>query len=201
MKRALLSLTLAVFALTAIAGNEDGSKLAVDSKSSTMAWKGSKVTGSHVGTVAIQSGSVETDGKTITGATVNIDMKTIKCTDADMNDEYKGKLVGHLNSPDFFNVAEHGTATFNLSKFEAKKGENGANYLVTGKLTIKGITQVISFPATVSMKDGEVIVEAKVVIDRTKWDIKYGSGSFFDSLGDNMIYDDMEIDFRLVAKA
>ena len=201
MKRALLSLTLAVFALTAIAGNVDGSKLSVDSKSSTMAWKGSKVTGSHVGTVAIQSGSVETDGKTITAATVNIDMKTIACTDADMNDEYKGKLVGHLNSPDFFNVAEHGTATFNLSKFEAKKGENGANYLVTGKLTIKGITQVISFPATVSMKDGEVIVEAKVVIDRTKWDIKYGSGSFFDSLGDNMIYDDMEIDFRLVAKA
>ena len=118
-----------------------------------------------------------------------------------MNDEYKGKLVGHLNSPDFFNVAEHGTATFNLSKFEAKKGENGANYLVTGKLTIKGITQDISFPATVTMKDGEVIVEAKVLIDRTKWDIKYGSGSFFDSLGDNMIYDDMEIDFRLVAKA
>ena len=77
MKRALLSLTLAVFALTAIAGNEDGSKLSVDSKSSTMAWKGSKVTGSHVGTVAIQSGSVETDGKTITAATVNIDMKTI----------------------------------------------------------------------------------------------------------------------------
>lgn len=201
MKQIILSLSMAVFALTAIAGNEDGNKMNVDAKASSMNWKGSKVTGSHVGTVAVQSGSVESDGKTITSAQVNIDMTSIQCTDADMNDEYKGKLVGHLSSPDFFNTAEHGTASFDLTKFEAKKGENGANYMVTGKLTIKGITNTISFPAKVTMNKGEIIVEAKVMVDRTKWDIKYGSGSFFDSLGDNMIYDDMEIDFRIVAKA
>lgn len=200
MKKVAITMIFALVAMIGMATGGDGDvkKVSVNAKSSTMNWKGSKVTGSHVGVINIQSGNIEMEGNGIKSANVTIDMTSIVCTDEGMNDEYKGKLVGHLNSPDFFDTANHATANFDLTEFKPMAGKDGYNYEVTGRLTIKGITNKISFPAKVTMKDG-LRAEAHVVIDRTKWDIKYGSGSFFDSLGDNMIYDDMEIDFVLVA--
>ncbi|NQX90913.1 MAG: YceI family protein [Flavobacteriales bacterium] len=203
MKKVALTLMFAVVAMLAFATGVDGEAktLSVNTKSSSMNWKGSKVTGSHAGVINIADGSISMDGNAITSAKVNIDMTSIVCTDADMNDEYKGKLIGHLSSPDFFNVAEYNTATFNLTKFKAMAGKDGYNYQITGDLTIKGITKEITFPAKVTMDGNSVRVESKVTIDRTRWDIKYGSGKFFDSLGDNLIYDDLEIGFVLVANA
>lgn len=201
MKKVLLTLmtAFAVFSMTAADGGPE--RLQVNTTKTTVNWVGKKVTGSHQGVLTLKSGVISLiDGK-IDAATVVIDMTTIKCTDEGKDAETKGKLVGHLSSPDFFNVAEHNTAQFVMTSFKSQKGDNGANYLVTGKLTIKGIAQEISFPAKVAIKDGSVVAEADFTIDRTKWDIRYGSGSFFDGLGDKVIYDDMNISFKLVAEA
>lgn len=201
MKKVFLTLmtAFAAFAMSATEGGPE--RLQVNTTQTTINWVGKKVTGSHQGVLSLKSGFVSmVDGK-VDAAKIVIDMTTIKCTDEGMDAETKGKLVGHLSSPDFFNVAEHNTAEFILTSFKSQKGENGANYLVTGKLTIKGITQEISFPAKVTMKEGSMVAEANLTIDRTKWDIRYGSGSFFDGLGDKVIYDDMEISFKLVANS
>ena len=109
-----------------------------------------------------------------------------------MND----KLVGHLKSDDFFGVETHPTATFVLKSAEKKSGNE---YTVKGDLTIKGITKSIEFPATVKVSGNTLEASAEVVIDRSKFDVKYGSGSFFDGLGDKMIYDDFTLDISLVA--
>ncbi|MFM1931119.1 MAG: hypothetical protein RL226_422 [Bacteroidota bacterium] len=192
---------VAVFASTAGEGEGGAERLQVNTSSTTINWVGEKVTGSHQGTLKLKSGTVSVVDGVIDAANVVIDMTTIVCTDEGMDAETKGKLVGHLQSPDFFNVGEHKTAQFVLSSFKPMKGENGANYMVTGKLTIKGISQEISFPAKVTISAGKVVAEAAFEIDRTKWDIRYGSGSFFDGLGDKVIYDDMKISFKLVANA
>ncbi|MEO0403289.1 MAG: YceI family protein [Bacteroidota bacterium] len=203
MKKVALTLMFAVVAMLAFAtgGEGEAKTLSVNAKSSSMNWKGSKVTGSHAGTINVADGSISMEGNAITSAKVNIDMTSMVCTDKDMNDEYKGKLIGHLSSADFFNTGEYQTASFDLTSFKAMAGKDGYNYQIKGNLTIKGITQEISFPAKVTMDGASVRVESKVTIDRTRWDIKYGSGKFFDSLGDNLIYDEMEINFVLVANA
>lgn len=166
----------------------------IDSEASTVSWVGKKVTGKHSGTISIQEGTILQQGDIYAGLFA-IDMTSINCTD--LEGEGKGKLEGHLASPDFFDSANHGVAVF---KLDSMKPNDDGSYTVEGELTIKGITNSIVFPASISMTDGQFRAEGAVKINRTKWDIKYGSGSFFDGLGDKMIYDDMEISLNLVSK-
>lgn len=188
-------LALALVATTSFAHSDEG-RLTVNEKSSTFNWTGSKITGDkHGGTLSVKSGSISVEKGNIVSANVAVDMLSMKCTD-DMNDEYKGKLIGHLHSPDFFNTAEHSTAYFVLSSFS--KGKD-SNYMVKGKLTIKGITNDISFPAKASISDTGVTLDADVVFDRAKYDIQYGSGSFFEGLGDNLINDDVMVKLHIEA--
>lgn len=199
----ILTLSLATATLFAMAsGNENGDDAAgrykVVTDNSTVNWTGKKVTGQHTGTIAIKSGTVSVMDGVIEAADIVIDMTKIVCTDTDMGQEYKDKLVGHLKSPDFFNVSEHNTATFRLKSFTSTSEEG--KYNVTGDLTIKGITNTIEFPATVTIKDNQITATADLTFDRSKYDIRYGSGSFFDNLGDNMIYDDVAVSFSIVAK-
>lgn len=163
----------------------------VDTAKSTIAWKGYKVTGEHAGTINVKSGSLDIQDGVLKGGSFEIDMTSIACTD--LQGEYAGKLVGHLASPDFFNVAEFSTASFKITKAIAYAG---GDHKVTGNLTIKDKTQEISFRANVT--DG--IATAKIVIDRSKFDIRYGSGSFFDNLGDKTIYDEFDLDISLATK-
>jgi hypothetical protein len=81
------------------------------------------------------------------------------------------------------------------------KPSGNGDYNVKGNLTIKGITNEISFPAKVSLENGNVQAMGTATIDRTKWNIKYGSGKFFQGLGDKMIYDEFEITFDIKAKS
>lgn len=195
MKRILVLSAALLMVTTAFANGEKG-RMKVSSESSTLTWTGSKITGSsHSGTIAIQSGSISYADGLITSANVVMDMKNIACTD-DMDQEYKDKLIGHLQSEDFFNAAEHKSAVFTLTSFEKVKGES---YNVTGNLTIKGISNKITFPATVKMNDSMISVDADLSIDRTKWDVHYGSGSIFDGLGDNVINDDVDIKIHIEA--
>ncbi|MCW3105286.1 MAG: YceI family protein [Bacteroidetes bacterium] len=169
----------------------------VDTKSTTATWVGKKVTGEHTGGISVSKGNIISDGKNITGGTLEFDMTSITCTDL-TDPTYAGKLVGHLKSDDFFSVEKNPTSKFELTKATQKDGNN---YDVTGKLTIKGITNEITFPAMIKMDAKTLVTVAKIIVNRTKFDIKYGSASFFESIGDKAISDDFELNVNVVASA
>lgn len=175
--------------------------MTVDTKASKIEWIGEKVTGKHNGTVMLQSGTVEATGGRLTGGTFTMDMNSIKILDLE-DQTYNGKLLGHLKSDDFFGVEKNPTSTFKMTSVAPIKGAEGtaSNYTVSGDLTIKGITNRITFPATVTMSGGQLTAVGTTKVDRTKYDIKYGSGSFFENLGDKAISNDMTITFNVVAR-
>ena len=201
MKKTMMILAFAAMGLTAIAGEPKNSKtetLTVDATQSTMKWHAEKVTGKHDGTVKLAGGTVIVDGNKLTGGTIEADMTTIENTD--VQGEYRAKLVNHLKSDDFFSVATHPKAVLVIKKAEVIKNQKSAeNTMVTADLTIKGITNEITFPAIVVIKKGEVIANADINIDRTKYNIKYGSKSFIEGIGDKAIDDQFNLKVRVVA--
>jgi polyisoprenoid-binding protein YceI len=197
MKRLTGILAAIVIALTAVAADRSADKtaLVVDTKASKVYWTGKKVSGEHTGYLSVGSGTVFLKGDKVVGADINMDLTTIECTD--LTGEWKDKLVGHLKSDDFFSVEKHPNATFKITSVKS----SGAEKKVVGNLTIKGITHEISFPAKIDVAGDKVTANGTASIDRTKWDIKYGSGKFFSDLGDRMIKDEFEIKFELSAIA
>ncbi|MCF8059575.1 MAG: YceI family protein [Bacteriovoracaceae bacterium] len=182
MKKSILVL-LTAFVMTAQGASIDVSKSKVE-------WIGKKVTGEHKGEVSLKSGSLEMKEGKLVGGSVVMDMTTITTTD--LTGEYATKLVTHLNSPDFFDVTNHKTATFTAKSVS----EKGDKYTVKGDLTIKGKTQ----ETTLDLSKNKAGFSGSLKFDRTKFDIKYGSGNFFKGLGDKMIYDDVELKLNLVTK-
>ena len=182
---------VAIIALSAFTNPNKPLTYTVDAAQSTVTWIGKKVTGSHNGTIALKSGSINVNGKAVTGGSFVMDMTSIKDADG------SAKLEGHLKADDFFGTAKFPTSTFVITKVAG----TGANVTVSGNLTIKGITKPLSFPATVAVNaDGTVSALAgKIMVDRTKYDIKYGSKSFFDSIGDKAIDDEFILNISLVA--
>lgn len=172
----------------------------VDAAASTFKWHATKVTGEHSGVAKFAKGSVVTSGNTLKSAEIMVDMNTIDATD--LTGEYHDKLVGHLKSEDFFSVAKFGTATIKVKSATAIKGtaKDANNYTIVADLTIKGITKEVSFPALVVVNAKEVIVNADLMVNRANYDIKYGSSSFFEGLGDKAISDDFNVKVRVVAK-
>lgn len=195
MKKAILSVAVVIFTFgIATAEKKHETQLTVNTSLSKIGWMGKKVTGQHNGNIQLKSGTIILGHNTITGGSFEIDMTTINTTD--LTGELKGKLEGHLKSNDFFGVDKFPTATVKI--IIAEKG-NGDNYNITGSLTLRGITQVIAFPATVLLKGDKLTAVATIIIDRTKFGIKYGSGSFFEGLGDKMISDEFEIKLNIAA--
>lgn len=191
----VMAAAVTAFAFTTV--KKAAKNYTLDTKATTATWVGKKVTGQHNGSISISSGTVVTDGKNITGGNFEFDMNSITC--ADLTDKgYNDKLIGHLKSDDFFAVAKNPKAKFELTKATLKSGND---YDVTGKLTIKGITNEITFPAMIKMDDKAVVAIAKIMVNRTKFDIKYGSASFFESIGDKAINDEFELDVNVVATA
>lgn len=169
--------------------------VSIDTEASQVTWKGYKVTGSHEGTIAVKSGTLEMTDGMLTGGEFAIDMGTIKTTD--LSGGMAGKLEGHLKSPDFFGVETFPTATFKITKV-VSRGTPG-DYRVTGDLTIKESTKEIKFNTKVTEADGIYTAMADLTIDRTDFDVRYGSGSFIDNLGDKTIYDEFELGIKLVS--
>lgn len=194
-------LAVVVAGLVSISAMADKGKkapqtLKVDTKTSTFSWVGKKITGEHNGTINIQNGALIVDGDKLTGGDFTIDINSIKVLDV-KDEGYNAKLVGHLKAPDFFDAAKYPTATFKITKATPK---GGTNYDITGNLTINGVTQPITFPATVSInKNGSASASAKFEVDRTKFGSKYASKSFFDTIGDKAIYDNFTVDVKLAA--
>ena len=186
MKTTIKSLLLIAVIITASAFTNPV-KERIDVKEGTIVWKGKKILGSHTGTIDLQEGYLEMEGDQLTGGMFVVDMTSIKNTD--LGEKGKTKLEGHLKSDDFFGVANHPTATLMIKN--ATKRAN--TYEVTGALTIKGVTHDVEF----ELEMGKSGARAGVKIDRTKYGIKYGSGSFSDSLADNTISDNFELDVIL----
>jgi len=161
----------------------------VNIETSTVNWIGTKITGSHSGTINLSAAEVIMDNGTLTGGSFTIDMTSIVVTDI----EGKGakKLAGHLKNDDFFGVDVYPTATLVIT--DVNKAGLRSELTVTGDLTIKGETHPVSFPVEVSGESAN----AKIKIDRTKYGIKYGSGSFFDNLGDKAIDNMFELNVSL----
>ncbi len=160
----------------------------VDAKKSTINWVGKKVTGKHEGTVALKDGALVFDGKKLVGGNFTVDMTTISTTD--LTGGMKEKLDGHLKADDFFGTDKYATSKLVFKKIATKKNNT---YTIYADLTIKDKTNEVVFDIVV----GTNTASAKVMIDRTKFDIKYGSGSFFDGLGDKAIDNEFELNVAL----
>lgn len=183
-----------LFATLLFSGVAFAKPVNVDTKKSVINWVGKKVTGQHNGRLWLKSGSVDMDKNNIKGGTFVIDMTSIK--DDDLKDpEYNAKLTGHLKSDDFFGVQKYPTSTFKITS--VKPISSGGTHEITGDLTIKGITKSISFPAQVDIKGAKATAKGKIKVDRTQFDVKYGSGKFFENLGDKMINDEFELELDL----
>ena len=181
--------TAALFLVTiALVSFGSISEKKVNVKDSNITWKGYKVTGSHEGTIKLSEGVLTFENDQLTGGNFIMDMTSINVTDLEAGGG-KEKLEGHLKSDDFFGTVNHETATFTITNV---KGNNGA-YEVTGDLTIKETT----LPHTFKMMVNDDSATAQIKIDRTKYDIRYGSASFFDDLKDKAIYDEFDLNVNL----
>lgn len=170
-------------------------KYSIDTKKSIVTWKGSMLIGSNVNTgyVSISEGELIIKNGQLINGTAEIDMNTIE----DKTHTSDNELVKHLKSSDFFDVQKFPTSNITTIKVTSINGENKN---VTGNLTIKGITHPVAFPAKIEVKDGVAKMNGKLVIDRTKWNVRYKSGKFFDLLPDQTMSDSIEFTINITAK-
>ena len=196
MKKIILSASLIFIGLSSfVLKPHNEGDLKINSELSTIEWIGKKVTGQHNGTILLKEGKLHVHDGVVESGTIIINMESITC--ADLEGEWSDKLVGHLNSADFFDVKNHKTSTLKIKSTTKTKGNE---YKVKGDLTIKGITKPIEFPANIEIKDGKLASFSEIKVDRTLYDIKYGSGKFFEGLGDKMIDDNFIIKFKIAAE-
>lgn len=188
-------LTLALAAVVSSSAFAAPVAYKVDSASSKIAWVGKKVTGEHAGNVSVKSGSISAEGEVITAGEVVVDMKSITCTDI-TDKETNGKFIGHITSPDFFDTAKYPEAKLVIKS--VKKTDKGQE--ITADFTMIGQTKPLTFVATDVKADGKTLTaKANIVVDRTVWGLKYGSGKFFQGLGDKMIKDEFTLAVELKA--
>lgn len=194
MSKLFFSFLFAVIAISTQAGNPgEGKTLKVNAGESNIAWTASKVTGQHSGVVGIKEGSITIDDGALTAGSFVIDMTSITVTD--MEGKGKANLEGHLKSDDFFGVETYPTATLIIT--DAKLKGNG-DYAIKANLTIKGITNPVEFTANVKPEGSHYKASATIKVDRSLYNVRYGSGKFFEDLGDKTIYDEFELAVTLV---
>lgn len=168
----------------------------VDSSASSVKWVGTKLKGQHAGTVSTKDGFFTYQGDIITAGEINVDMSTMTVTDIPVTDEMNAKLLGHLKSPDFFNVEKYPDAKLVITGSEKTK----TGLKVKGNLTFIGKTNPIEFDAIVNKTESQVVTKSGVKLDRTKWGLKYNSGNFFKDLGDKLINNEFTIEVDILAK-
>lgn len=172
----------------------------VDVLKTVVEWKGSKYFGgSHYGTVSLQSGSLTEENGQLTGGEMVIDMHSIVCTDI-TNKSSNERLIGHLKSDDFFSVDKFPTATLKITSFEISNNPSAGTHIAKGTLTIKGTTHPIAFYTTVKSAGGKYTATAEFSVDRSLYDVRFGSNSFFAGLGDKAIKNDLEFKVTLQTK-
>jgi polyisoprenoid-binding protein YceI len=182
----MISFVVALFAAFSIhpSGSMGGNN--IDLNKSILDWKGTKVTGEHFGKIKIKSVSLKMDAGKIKSGEIVVDMDSI--TVEDISGSIANKFVGHMKSGDFFEVSKFPTSKLVIN------GDNGSELM--GSLTIKGKTNKVKVPYN---KSGNTYT-GTLKFDRTKYDMRYGSGSFFKNLGDKMIHNDVTLKFKITLK-
>jgi len=186
---ALLIMTTLVPAVSAVT-------YTVNPDMSEVKWTAAKVSGKHIGQMKVVSGTVEMEAGALKGGEAVIDMNSIRVDDI-QDPKGNKKLTGHLKSQDFFDVANHPTAAVKVT--DVKQGPEAGTFEVTADVTVKGITKPAAFIAKVVEIPEGVRAIAKIVLDRTDYGVRYGSGKFFENLGDTMINDKFELDVSIPA--
>ncbi|MFY0643758.1 MAG: YceI family protein [Bacteroidia bacterium] len=172
--------------------SESSTTYQVQTSESNVEWFGEKITGwAHKGTVMVSSGSFAVQNNEITAGSFEIDMNSITEIESQMPEEKVTKLIGHLKSPDFFDVGTHPTASFAISSVQPDS--------LRGNLSIKGITKSITIPYSIEFTDNQMHATSQFTIDRSEFDVRFGSGSFFEDLGDELIKDEIQFTVALHA--
>ena len=194
----LVFITLLTFlSFTSLAQKARTEKIDIDLKQSKLEWTGKKLGGEHYGEIQLASGYLTFTKNKLTGGAFEMDMASITCVD--ITDEKSNKrLVDHLKSEDFFSVVRFPKSTFTITKVESK---SATEYMVTGNLTIKGKTNPITFTTKLNTVNNQTVAEATMVFDRSKYDVKFGSQSFFENLGDKLVYDDVDMKVTLALRS
>lgn len=181
--------------------NGSGEQLVVDTQASSIHWVGTKPGGSHHGTIGIKEGSLAINGTEVASGSFIIDMNAI--VDEDLTDQKMNEmLVNHLKSADFFDVEKYPTSSFAITKVEAIAGNDSITHRISGNLKMKDVDKNITFDAKIT-KEGDAYkaVTVPFTIDRTQWNVQYGSKSIFADLKDKFIDDNIELQITIIAKA
>ena len=185
LKKSTSILLLIIF----LSSNVFAQELILDNTNSSIKWTGKEITTkTHYGSLKFKEGKINMKDDKIISGTFIVDMKSINCQD--LSGSSKNYLESHLKSEDFFGVDIYPEASLTI---KSSKRSNNGNYLADGDITIKGITQPISFNISIQNNQGK----AELSFDRTKHNVTYRSGNFFQNLGDKLIYDDIEIEAQL----
>ena len=170
----------------------ENQKFKIVSTQSNIDWVGRKVTGAHNGTIAVKEGELILNDNKLAGGKIIVDIASIKILDI-TDPATNAQFAGHLASDDFFSTEKYPEAALKITSVSGNH--------VEGNLTIKGITHSVGFDAAVSVDGDQLTATGKLVIDRTKYAMKFRSGNFFKDLGDTLIYNDFELTVNITAKA
>ena len=168
----------------------------VDKTASSIEWKGFSPTDTHNGTIGLESGALNVANGKVVGGSFIIDMASIAVLDIPVDKKGNAKLVGHLTNADFFDVEKYPSAVFTITEVTDAEGKT----MLSGNLTLKEVKNNVTFPVTITNEGGAVTITSEAFsIDRTKWNVQYGSKSIFDNLGDKFINDNIEL--KITVKA
>jgi polyisoprenoid-binding protein YceI len=171
-------------------------KYKVNTDGSTIMWIGHKPTGKHNGTIAIESGVMTLNNDVLESGTFLIDMNSIKVMDIPVEEKGNAKLTNHLKSDDFFDVEQYPTAAFEVTGIETVEGKT----MLSGNLKMKNVTNNVTIPVSINQNDNMLVITSETfTIDRSKWNVQYGSKSFFDNLGDKFVNDEIELKINVSA--
>lgn len=196
MKKLRVLTLAAITFLTSTAFAHEG-HYTVDTKSTKVEWIGEKIGGSHNGMISVKKGELHFDGDKLSKVAITMDMNSMTCTDLEDAD-YNAKLIGHLKSDDFFGTEAHPEAMFTSTSVKLVDEKSG-KYEVTGEMNIKGKTNVQTFEVIITKDGDKISASAKIVIDRSKYDVRYGSESLLGSLGDKAIADNFTLNVTMLA--
>lgn len=191
----------------------------LQTSASELSWIGRKPSGKHTGTFGIKDGYIEIFNGKVTGGKITIDMNEIEVWDLRSDDDSHMKLTEHLKSDDFFDVANHPYAKFEIIDVQTYKASekeiykqnnkaeqtgayelNNPSHKITGNLTLRGKTLGITFPAYILVNDEQVVAKANFVIDRTLWNVRYNEeANFKDMAQDKLIFNDVAVRFDILA--
>ena len=183
-----LSLILFLFSCSLIFGQQK-----VDVSASNIKWTGSQISGkSHFGSLKFKTGNITIKNNVVESGVFVVDMTSLSVDD--LEGRGKKSLEGHLNSDDFFSVESFPTSSLTIS---SGKQSGPSSFDVSGTLTIKGVSQRVSFSLNLEENNS---ASAKLTFDRSKFNVRYGSGSFFENLGDKLILDNIDLEISLLLK-